>query len=239
MDGVLHGHLVDAGPCPYLPDRRFLAFQVTGRPEAYRVLMDHRFRRTGAVMYRPMCEDCTACQPIRMEVAKVVHRRDQRRIWRRNQDLTVTWVDHQEDAERIELYRRYQQVVHAEADPHQPTHLLLEDGGVPGGQLIARDPTGRLVAVSVCDRIGDALSSVYGFYAPNLRDRALGVFMALAEIAYAKTTGLTWWYPGFPVPGCRKMEYKARYPPAERLTPEGRWAPVLPPEPLDEHRPVT
>ncbi len=235
MAGVLHGQVVDAGPCPYLPDRRFRVFQAVSREADYRLLMDHRFRRAGAVFYRPMCEGCQACQPIRMEVAAFKPRRDQRRVGIRNQDLTVTWVPRGIDDERSTLYRRYQQAVHGEADPHEPTHLLLEDGGVPGGELHARDPEGRLIAVSVCDRIGDALSSVYCFYDPDLRARSLGVFMALAEIAHAQATGLRWWYPGFLVMGCTKMEYKARYQPAEVLDEWGVWQPVprpgTPPEP--------
>jgi arginine-tRNA-protein transferase len=230
-NGVLHGQLVDAGPCPYLPDRRFQAFQMPTGEADYRILMDHRFRRSGPVLYRPLCEGCQACEPIRIPVADFRPRRDQRRTWNHNRDLLVTWEERGIDDERRDLYRRYQQAVHHETEPNDPSHLLLEDGGIPGGELHARDCDGDLLAVSVCDRVGDALSSVYCFYDPDERDRALGVFMALAEIVHARMTGLTWWYPGFYVAGCAKMAYKARYQPAERFTDAGwePWTPEVPP----------
>ena len=56
----------------------------------------------------------------------------------------------------------------------------------------ARDQGGRLFAVSVCDTVGDALSSVYCYYDPDERRRALGTFMALAEIAQCRRLALRW-----------------------------------------------
>ncbi len=103
----------------------------------------------------------------------------------------------------------------------------MADGGIPGGELHARDGTGRLVAVSVIDVIGDALSSVYCYYDPAERRRGLGTFMALAEIDHAKNSGLSWLYLGFYVAGCQKMMYKARFAPAEILA-DGAWQPFRP-----------
>ena len=73
---------------------------------------------------------------------------------------------------------------------------------------------------------GDALSSVYDYYDPDQRRRALGTLMALAELAQASVLGLTWWYPGFYVDGCAKKAYKRRFGPHEVLV-DGRWQPRL------------
>jgi arginyl-tRNA--protein-N-Asp/Glu arginylyltransferase len=221
---VIHGRVFDCGPCPYLPDRRFQAFQPDALPAGvtYRELMDHGFRRSGAVLYRPMCAGCAACQPIRVAVAGFVPRRDQRRCAQRNADLAVTWAARGMDDERLPLWQRYEVAVHgrALADLDSGDHLAAS-GTVPGGELHARDAQGRLLAVSVVDVLGDALSSVYCYYEPTERARALGTFMALAELTWARAAGMVWWYPGFYVAGCAKMAYKARFGPAELLTDQG------------------
>lgn len=184
--------------------------------------MDLRFRRSGDHVYLPMCQDCEACQPIRLAIAEFSPRADQRRCRARNRDLTISFVARGLDAERQALYRRYQTLVHDKDPGEDPNPFLVEDGGIPGGELHARDATGRLLAVSVIDLIGDALSSVYCYYDPDERRRGLGTFMALAEIDQARRLGLRWLYLGFYVAGCHKMTYKARFGPAQVLT-AGTW----------------
>jgi arginyl-tRNA--protein-N-Asp/Glu arginylyltransferase len=220
----VHGYVVDCGACPYLPARRFHAFQPDPAPPAaaYRQLMDHRFRRSGTVLYLPMCPGCHACQPVRVDTAAFRPRKAQRRCAARNRDLIVTWRPRGSDGERAALYARYQCLVHGKADEPSTLDHLVDDGGVPGGELHARDRDGRLLAVSVCDRFADALSSVYCYYDPEQPQRGLGTFMALAEIEHCRAQGLPWWYLGFLVRGSAKMDYKARFCPQEVLE-EGRW----------------
>lgn len=221
----MRGVVYQFGPCPYLPEREFHAFHPVPNPPAelsYRQLMDWRFRRSGPHLYMPMCPSCDACRPIRVDVAAFRPRADQRRCWRRNADVAVSWQPRGLDAERRALYQRYQAHVHGKDPDEDPTTFLLEDGGISGGELHARDAHGRLLAVSVCDQVGDALSSVYCYYDPDLRRRGLGTFMGLAEIAHARALALRWLYLGFLVRGCAKMEYKARFRPHEVLE-QGQW----------------
>lgn len=223
-EGRLRGEVVDAGPCPYLPDRRFHVFRAIDAVDGglYRVLLDNRFRRNGGMVYATMCPGCAACLPIRVPVRAFAPRRDQRRTWRRNADLALSWHPRGCDAEREALWRRYQAAVHDDREEGSPERFMREDGGIPGGELHARDGAGRLLAVALCDVVGDAWSSVYCYWEPEEAARGLGTFMALAEIAAAAQRGLRWWYPGYWVPGCAKMAYKARFLPAEVLR-EGRW----------------
>ena len=225
---MLTGRISDCGPCPYLPDRRFHAFEPDALPPgvSYRTLLDHRFRRSGQHLYRPVCPDCEACQPLRVPVAGFVPRTDQRRCLARNQDLGLAWAERGMDDERLALWRRYEMAVHGRPRDDLEETSLGEGGGVPGGELHARAADGRLVAVSVVDVVGNALSSVYCYYDPDQRRRALGTFMALAELAQARALGLTWWYPGFYVDGCAKMAYKRRFGPNELLV-DGSWRPGL------------
>jgi len=226
----VHGALIDAGPCPYLPGRSFHAFHITHEVDdaLYRVLLDNRFRRNADIFYRPTCPGCEACQPIRVAVAGYAPRRDQRRAWAKNRDLAFTWHGRGLDDERLALWRLYQAEVHGDDDDEPPLRFATADAGISGGELHARDGAGRLLGVALCDVVGDAWSSVYCYWDPAERGRGLGTVLAMAEIAEAARRGLRWWYPGFWVAGCAKMTYKARFGPAEVLS-GGVWRPYNPP----------
>ena len=58
---------------------------------------------------------------------------------------------------------------------------------------------------------------VYSFYDPELAERSLGTYMILDHIARARALGLPHLYLGYWVEGSRKMAYKARFLPQERL----------------------
>jgi len=62
---------------------------------------------------------------------------------------------------------------------------------------------------------------VYSFYEPAPEQRSLGTFMILDHIARARRMGLAYVYLGYWVRGSRKMDYKGRFLPQERLAPEG------------------
>jgi arginyl-tRNA--protein-N-Asp/Glu arginylyltransferase len=221
----MRGVVYNCGPCPYLPQREFHAFHPVPNPPDdvdYRTLMDHRFRRSGNHLYMPMCPGCESCQPLRVDAIAFAPRSDQRRCAKRNHDLVTSWHPRGLDAERGELFARYQRRIHDKPVDDDPASFLVEDGGITGGELHARDGEGRLLAVSICDTLGNALSSVYCYYDPDQTRRGLGTFMALSEIEHCRRVGLAWLYLGFLVRGCTKMEYKARFRPHEVLE-QGRW----------------
>lgn len=220
----MRGVLVDCGPCPYLPERRFHAFQPTADEPIppYRALMDVGFRRSGDTLYAPICPGCRACEPIRVDVTAFSARKNQRRCQRRNADIVVTWAEHGFDPERAALFSRYERAIHQREDTAESGAFLSADGGIDGGELHARSADGTLLAVSIVDRFDDALSSVYCYYDPDLRERTLGTFMVLAEIAAARAANLRWLYLGFHVAGAPKMTYKARFVPHEILS-GGAW----------------
>jgi arginine-tRNA-protein transferase len=83
------------------------------------------------------------------------------------------------------------------------------------------DPAGRLVGAVLIDILGDGISMIYSFYDPDEAARSLGTFMILDNIARVRRLGLPYLYLGYWVRGSRKMDYKARFLPQERLTAEG------------------
>jgi len=62
---------------------------------------------------------------------------------------------------------------------------------------------------------------VYSFFHPGEDMRSLGTYMILDHVRTAQLAGLPYVYLGYWVRGSRKMDYKSRFLPQERLTPDG------------------
>ncbi len=59
------------------------------------------------------------------------------------------------------------------------------------------------------------------FFDPDLDDRSLGVFSILQEIELCVDMGLEYLYLGYWINGSKKMRYKTRFGPQERLGTNG------------------
>lgn len=215
--------------CSYLPDRE--ARTLVADPElpietkAYSYLADHGFRRSGRYFYRPECNGCRACIPVRVSTQHFQPDRSQRRIWKRNQDLLVVSRPPVLDREHFALYKRYLAARHAggEMAGHTPEEYLafLANPVIKTGFIEFRDDA-RLLAVAVIDYLEHGLSAIYTFFDPDCADRGLGVYTVLWEIAEARRLGLPWVFLGYWIAECRKMRYKNRYQP-QQLYRDGQW----------------
>jgi len=105
-------------------------------------------------------------------------------------------------------------------DSHIETRVVEYRRRVSDG---AGRQAGDLIAVALTDVLSDGLSMVYSFFEPDEAARSLGTFMVLDHITRARQMGLSYVYLGYWVRGSRKMDYKSRFLPQERLTPDG-WA---------------
>jgi len=218
-------------PCNYLPG--LLARQQhfywppsegTVSGAFYQRLMDARFRRSGRLFYRPVCDSCSRCIPIRLRVAEFQPSESQRRSVKKNPDVTIEWVKPTIDDERIALYARYGQQRHdaaATRDTATELEQFLYDSPTDTVESVYR-VDGKIIAIGICDLTPDALSSVYFYFEPTLSKRSLGVYSALQEIAYTAETARPYYYLGYWVEGCRKMDYKAAFADHELLV-DGVW----------------
>ena len=104
---------------------------------------------------------------------------------------------------------------------------------IPASPAAAR----TLIAVALTDVLSDGLSMVYSFFEPSEQSRSLGTFMILDHITRARRLGLPYVYLGYWIEGSKKMDYKGRFLPQQRLAPSG-WMRVdatgeVPSEPQD------
>jgi arginine-tRNA-protein transferase len=227
----LQFYLTAAYPCSYLEEHQ--ARSQVAAPgglvdtAVYSELVRLGFRRSGRHVYRPRCDACRACVPVRLRVEEFRPNRSQRRCAARNADLAVALKPLAFDEAHYRLYRRYQQMRHPGAgmdqdDRDQYAGFLLQSDVDSG--LLEFSLNGEPIMVALVDRLLDGISAVYTFFDPALERRSLGVQGVLAEIALTQAHHLPYLYLGYWIAQCRKMSYKSAYQPLEMLR-DGRWQP--------------
>jgi leucyl-tRNA---protein transferase len=220
--------------CPYLPDRAFHSENlVVGRmePADYLDLLGQFYRRSGRILYRPVCTWCRQCVPLRVLVPAFRPTRSQTRAWRKNADLAVRITRPEADEQHLALYNDYLRRKHpsptCEPDGRDALEYwaFLADSPVPTLEFQYWAGS-RLVGVGIVDDLGAAGSSVYFYYDLDESSRSLGVYSLLVEIEWARSRGYQHHYLGYWVRDAASMAYKARYRPAEILLEDGHWSPL-------------
>jgi leucyl-tRNA---protein transferase len=232
-------YLTSPSACPYLPGReeRKVFTHIVGRRgrELNEILTQGGFRRSQTIAYRPACETCRACVSVRVLADEFEPSGNMKRVLKTNGDLIGSTTLNRPSSEQYSLFRRYLDSRHTDGGMADMTVLdysmMIEDShvdtrvieyrrrGIDSG--ITGKGIGDLIAVCLTDEMSDGLSMVYSFYDPQLQDRSLGTFMILDHIRRAKLMGLPYLYLGYWVEGSKKMDYKARFKPQERLLSPG------------------
>jgi leucyl-tRNA---protein transferase len=232
-------YLTSPSLCPYLPgkEERKVFTHIVGKRarDLNEILTQGGFRRSQTIAYRPACDTCRACVSVRVLAHEFEPSGNLKRVLKANADLIGNETPNRPSSEQYSLFRRYLDSRHADGGMADMTVLdysmMVEDShvetrvieyrrrGVDSG--ITGKGTGDLIAVCLTDQMSDGLSMVYSFYDPDHRDRSLGTFMILDHLRRAKAMGLPYLYLGYWVDGSKKMAYKARFTPQERLLPQG------------------
>jgi arginine-tRNA-protein transferase len=193
------------------------------------------FRRSQSIAYRPACETCRACISVRVLVEDFRPTRSMRRVIERNRDVVGEMRVPVPTSEQYSVFRSYLDARHRDGGMADMTVLdyamMVEDSHVDTRMIEYRQRTsersshelgnGRLVSVALTDVLSDGLSMVYSYYDSDESSRSLGTFMILDHIERARRMGLSYVYLGYWVEGSRKMAYKGRFLPQQRLAPDG------------------
>jgi leucyl-tRNA---protein transferase len=225
-------------PCPYLPGKSerkvFTDLHSQNAVELNDALSRIGFRRSQGVAYRPSCLDCQACISVRVLADQFAPNSSQKRIYKRNADLDVSVCQPWSTNEQFDLLRRYLEARHPGGGMAGMDEMdyadMVEQSPVDTHVVEYREKSvdgkpGKLVGVCLSDRQLDGLSMIYSFFEPG-RD-GLGTFIILDHIVRAARAGLPYVYLGYWIDGCRRMEYKTRFQPMERLGPNG-WSEMRP-----------
>ena len=211
-----------AHDCSYLEDRQAVTLFID--PEAdidqsvYSALSAVGFRRSGVHIYRPYCQTCSACVPVRVPVDLFVPLRRQKRCLKRNQDVTVSRHQPAMSERYYDIYDRYISARHPDGDMYPATREQFQSflvDGRPEAAFFEFRAQRKLLAVAVVDELDDALSAIYTFFDPDEDRRSLGSFAILWLIEQTRVLRLTNLYLGYWIKQSQKMSYKMDYKPLE------------------------
>ena len=217
--------LTPPGPCGYLPTESWqLHYEIVAEASSaeYEERLRSGWRRFGRAMFRPRCPQCTACQSLRVDVARFHPDRSMRRNRTANaNELQLTIGKPEVSNAKLELYDKFH-VYQSETigwpshDPKDPEDYYesFVDNPFPTEEW-SYYLNGRLVGIGYVDVVSHGLSAIYFFHDPAIRSRGPGTWNVLSVIAEASRRNLPYVYLGYYVTGCRSLEYKGRFQPSE------------------------
>lgn len=230
---ALHLYLTAPYPCSYLEGLEARSQVATPSflisTPIYSDLVRHGFRRSGTFTYRPRCDTCQQCVPVRVVADAFLPTRSQRRSYKQHKGLDVSLHALRDKAEYFELYRRYQEARHRDGgmdddSPEQYRNFLLQSH--VDTLLVEFRENNVLRMVSVIDVLADGLSAVYTFYDPDVPHSSYGTYNVLWQIELCHKLQLPYLYLGYWIADSRKMAYKVNFQPLQGLQ-DGVWQAIL------------
>ena len=220
--------LSEEDQCPYLKNENWRQeyFVATDLDiEQFQTLLDRRYRRFGAVFFRPCCPDCLKCKPIRVDAHKFSASRSQKRVIRKNSDTRVEFRPLEPRRELYDIYVKHSRERFEQESSEEEFIRNFYTPVVPSFQS-EYFIDGKLAGFGILDQSATGLSSVYYCFDPDFSEYSLGTFSVLEEIRESTRLGLQYYYLGYYIEESPKMVYKGRFHPHELLD-QGSWKSVL------------
>jgi leucyl-tRNA---protein transferase len=221
--------------CGYLPNK--LAQSLIAAPhhlvnaDVYSGLIQQGFRRSGKFAYRPHCENCSACIPVRVMLNEFAPTRSQKRAYKQHANLIARIMPLNYNETHFELYSSYQALRHMDEDLSGQTETkddteqyrqFLCQSNVESLMVEFRSANNQVKIVSVIDVVSDGVSAVYTFYDALEAKASYGTYSIMWLAEWTKKLGLPYLYLGYWIADSQKMAYKQQFKPQEKLV-EDEW----------------
>ena len=215
--------LTKATSCPYLEGKveKRIATDITYNKDIHDELALNGFRRVENWMYRPVCDNCSACKSYRVIIDKFKLTKSLKRVNKNLSEVNYNMIANKATREHYDLFKKYQLERHnggSMANMDEDDFIsMIETSPIETKLMEFRDPFDKLIGVILLDISNNTLSAVYSFFEPNYRQRGLGNFMISQCLIYGKKNNYKYLYLGYYISQINSMSYKIRFKPGQIL----------------------
>jgi arginyl-tRNA--protein-N-Asp/Glu arginylyltransferase len=218
------------------PDKFQIEWTVT--PERMDEFWATGWRHFGPLFFRRYVmtsgDQVMAVQPLRIVLDRFHPSKNQRRVLRRNMDLSTRIKPTVLNQELHKMFADHAQRFTFNVPSSLGDFLGEQPNKIPCRNVtIAVNAGEKLIAASFLDLGMVGVSSVYGIFDPTESRRSLGIFTMLKEIEYAKERGFRFYYPGYTSKEPSAYDYKKKFVGLECYDWQGNWRPLLASCPID------
>ena len=215
--------LTKATSCPYLVGKveKRIATDISNNKKIYEELSTNGFRRVENWMYRPVCDNCSACKSYRVDIQKFQITKSLKRVLKNFENFSYELVKNISTKEHFELFKKYQLERHAGGSmsdmDEDEFSSMIATSPIKTALLEFRDKSRNLVGVVLLDIDEKNLSAVYSFFDPKFNKFGLGNYMIIQCLLYGKSNKYKYLYLGYYIKELSSMSYKSRFKPGQIL----------------------
>ena len=224
--------LTKATACPYLKGRveKRIATDITYNNKVYNELALNGFRRVENWMYRPVCDNCSACKSYRVDIKNFELTKSLKRINKNLGAITFKIIKNIATTEHFDLFQKYQFERHSGgsmSDMDENEFIsMIETSPIKTKLMEFRDSSKNLMGVILLDIDDVNLSAVYSFFDPKLSKLGIGNYMISQCLIFGKKNKYKHLYLGYYIGEISSMSYKSRFKPGQILD-GGEWQGVI------------
>ncbi len=205
-------------PCHYIPGQfwRFrYFFAVNLNAIELESFLSTGWRKFGYYFFKPDCDSCSQCSPLRVKAQQFKPSKSQKRILKKNAGIHVRFEPLEYTDEIFKLYQKHSlnRFGKEETDAEEfAANFFTESCPSCLSVYYSKE---SLTRVGFLDISNSALSSVYFVYDTDYSTLNPGTFSILYEINHAASLGLNDYYLGYYIESCNRMAYKGTFRPYE------------------------
>ena len=215
-----------AAECPYGLDKLAVYHQgAFGRlsDEDMGCFLAAGYRRNGNSLYNMRCPDCRLCVPIRLRPARFQPNRNQRRVWKKNQDVAVEIGPLTISQEKLSLLQHFLSTRfpqgRSNAESYYSGFFITSISRCFEVRYRLGD---QLLGVAIVDGASSWLNAVYFYFDCRHTARSLGTLNILTLVQICRNHNFEHLYLGYWIDGLPGMSYKSSFYPHDLLL-NGTW----------------